>query len=139
MIISLPVISCARRFVRINEGAIEKHIAQYIYTKTDIGSGLNFKRKKFILLMERVAKGEITNIVVAHKDRLARFGFDFIEWFCNLNGCRIIVLNNTYKPPHQEMMEDFMSIMHCFSSKLYFLRKYEKKILNEVDMRGGNL
>ncbi|RUS94983.1 IS607 family transposase ISTko1 [Dulcicalothrix desertica PCC 7102] len=100
---------------------------------TDIGSGLNFKRKKFIQVMEKVAKGEVTNIVVAHKDRLARFGFDFIEWFCNLNGCKIIVLNNTYKPPHQEMMEDFMSIMHCFSSKLYFLRKYEKKILNEVD------
>lgn len=34
--------------------------------------------------MERVAKGEVTNIVVAHKDKLARFGFDFIEWFCNL-------------------------------------------------------
>jgi len=95
---------------------------------SDTGSGLNFKRKKFLALMERVARREITKIVVAHKDRLCRFGFDFVEWFCNLNGCEIIILNNTYKPPYQELMSDFMSIMHCFSSKLYFLRKYEKKI-----------
>ncbi|NMG20352.1 IS607 family transposase [Brasilonema bromeliae] len=94
----------------------------------DFGSGLNFKRKKFISLMEQVSKQEIQSIVVAHKDRLCRFGFDFVEWFCNLNHCDIIVLNNTYKSPHQELMEDFMSIMHCFSSKLDFLRKYEKII-----------
>jgi putative resolvase len=43
---------------------------------SDIGSGLNFKRKKFLALRERVAKGEIEIIVVAHKDRLCRFGFD---------------------------------------------------------------
>ena len=78
---------------------------------SDTGSGLNFKRKKFLALMERVARREITLIVVAHKDRLCRFGFDFVEWFCNLNGCEIVILNNTYKPPHQELMEDFMSIM----------------------------
>lgn len=100
---------------------------------SDTGSGLNFKRKKFIWLMERVARREITTIVVAHKDRLCRFGFDFVEWFCNLNGCTIVVLDNAYKPPHQELMEDFMSIMHCFSSKLYFLRKYEKEIRNESE------
>lgn len=99
----------------------------------DIGSGLNFKRRKFIALMERVAKREIGTIVVAHKDRLCRFGFDFIEWFCILNNCQIVVLNNTYKTPHQELMDDFMAIMHCFSSKLYFLRRYEKEIRSETD------
>lgn len=100
---------------------------------SDIGSGLNFKRRKFIKLMEQVAKREIETIVVAHRDRLARFGFEFIEWFCNLNNCQIVVLNNTYKTPHQELMDDFMAIMHCFSSKLYFLRRYEKKIRSETD------
>ena len=46
--------------------------------------------------MEQVAV-EIETVVVAHRDRLARFGFDFIEWFCHLNNCQIVVLNNTYK------------------------------------------
>ena len=48
---------------------------------SDIGSGLNFKRKKFLKLMEQVANHEVKKIVVAHKDRLCRFGFEFIEWF----------------------------------------------------------
>lgn len=82
--------------------------------------------------MSKVAQGEVSKIVVAHKDRLCRFGFDFVEWFCNLHNCQIVVLNNSYKTPHQELMDDFMSIMHCFSSKLYFLRKYEKEIKNET-------
>lgn len=100
---------------------------------SDIGSGLNFKRRKFIKLMERVAQREVGVIVVAHKDRLCRFGFDFVEWFCELNNCQIIVLDKSYKTPHQELMDDFMSIMHCFSSKLYFLRRYEKEIRSESD------
>lgn len=100
---------------------------------SETGSGLNFKRKKFIKLMEQVAQREVQRIVIAHKDRLARFGFDFIEWFCNLNRCEIVVLNHTFKTPHQELMDDFMSIMHCFSSKLYFLRRYEKKFESEYN------
>ena len=100
---------------------------------SDIGSGLNFKRRKFLKLMEQVANHEVKKIVVAHKDRLCRFGFDFIEWFCSINNCQIEVLNNTYKTPHQELMDDFMAVMHCFSSKLYFLRSYEKKIQSEID------
>lgn len=101
---------------------------------SEFGSGLNFKRKKFMGLMEQVLKQEVKTIVVAHKDRLCRFGFDFIEWFCNAHRCELVVLNNTYKAPHQELMEDFMSIMHCFSAKLYFLRKYEKVIRAEYKM-----
>ncbi|AOY83437.1 IS607 family transposase [Moorena producens JHB] len=100
---------------------------------SEYGSGLNFKRRQFIKLMERVAGSEIKTIVVAHKDRLCRFGFDFVEWFCSLHNCQIVVLNNTYKTPQQELMDDFMSIMHCFSSKLYFLRRYEKEIKLTVE------
>ena len=82
--------------------------------------------------MEDVTKGLVKEVVVAHKDRLVRFGFEFIEWFCQLHNCTITVLNNAELSPQQELMQDFMSIMHCFSSRLYFLRKYEKKIEKEV-------
>lgn len=102
-------------------------------TISDVGSGLNFKRKRFLALMERVLRREVQTIVVAHKDRLVRFGFDFIEWFCHQHGCEIVVLNNTYKSPHAELMDDFMAVMHCFSSKLYFLRRYEKEIKNQFE------
>ncbi len=83
--------------------------------------------------MQQVADGKIKKIVIAQKDRLCRFGFDFVEWFCNLNNCEIEILNSTYQTPYEELMEDFMAIMHCFSSRLYFLRSYKKKIKQEVD------
>lgn len=100
---------------------------------SETGSGMNFKRKKFIEIMEAVARKEVKLIVVAHKDRLVRFGFEFIEWFCNSNNCQIEVINNSYKAPHQELVDDFMAIMHCFSSKLYFLRRYKDEIKKEVE------
>jgi putative resolvase len=98
---------------------------------SEIGSGMNFKRKKLLSLVERVIKREVSLVVVAYPDRLVRFGFEFLEWLFKLHDCEIIVLNNSQLSPHQELMQDFMSIMHCFSSKLYFLRKYEKKIEND--------
>ena len=94
---------------------------------------MNFKRKKFIEIMESVARKEIKLIVVAHKDRLVRFGFEFVECFCQLKNCQIEIINNTYKTPHQELVDDFMAIMHCFSSKLYFLRRYKEEIKKEAD------
>lgn len=111
---------------------------------SEIGSGMNFKRKKFIALLESVQKKEVKLIVVAHKDRLVRFGFDLVEWFCSQNHCGIVVLNHTYKTPHGELMEDFMAVMHTFSSKLYFLRKYEKsikedkKLIDKADTMDNN-
>ena len=45
----------------------------------EVGGGLNLRRKRLIALLGRVLRGDIAIIVVAHKDRLARFGFDIIE------------------------------------------------------------
>lgn len=99
----------------------------------EVGSGMNFKRKKFLKLLSRVMTGEVGEIVVAHKDRLARFGFDLIEWLCNEHDCTVTVLKETAHSPEQEMVQDFVSIIHCFTSRLYFLRKYEKKIKDEIE------
>jgi putative resolvase len=94
----------------------------------EIGGGLNFKRKHFREIMRRVHAGEITKIIVAHKDRLARFGFEHIEWECNQYGCVVEVLNQQTLSPEQEMVQDLMTIVHCFSSRLYGLRRYRGQI-----------
>lgn len=98
---------------------------------SEVGGGLNFKRKKFLLLLERILKREIAVLVVAHKDRLARFGFDLIKWLCELNSCNLIVLNDQQLSPSEEMIEDILAILHCFSSRLYGLRKYKSQIEKE--------
>ena len=95
---------------------------------TEVGGGMNFKRKRFREIMTLVHEGKVATIVVAHRDRLARFGFDHIEWECRLNGCRVEVLNQQQMSPEQEMVQDLMTIVHCFSSRLYGLRNYRKAL-----------
>jgi predicted site-specific integrase-resolvase len=85
----------------------------------DIGSGLNYKRKRFVQLMEMVERGEVSEIVIAHKDRLVRFGFEWFEKFCKDHGVSILVMNADSLSPEQEMTKDLLSIIHCFSSRLY--------------------
>ena len=79
-------------------------------------------------LMERVERGEVSEIVVAHKDRLVRFGFEWFEKFCSDHGCTITVMNAESLSPEEEMTKDLLSIIHCFSSRLYGLKKYKKKL-----------
>jgi putative resolvase len=100
----------------------------------EIGGGLNYKRKKFLALLERVMQGDIERIVIAYKDRLARFGFDFFDWLCSLNSCEIVVLNQVELSPEREMVEDILAILHCFSARLYGLRKYKSEISKDQDL-----
>lgn len=104
----------------------------------DIGSGMNFKRKNFTKIMEMVELGEIKQLIIAHKDRLVRFGFEYFEAFAKRHGTEIIVMNNESLSPQEEMVKDLLSIVHCFSSRLYGLRKYKKKIKEAVTFEANN-
>jgi len=100
-------------------------VAEWFY---DIGSGLNYTRKNFLKIMEMVERGEVSNLIIAHKDRLVRFGFEWFEGFCENHGTRITIMNQESLSPEQEVTQDLLSIIHCFSPRLYGLRKYKKKI-----------
>lgn len=92
----------------------------------EIGGGLNFKRKKFLELIDSLP--EISEIIIAHKDRLSRFGFDLLEHLCIKNDTTLTVINIEKLSPEQEMVQDLMTIIHCFSSRLYGLRNYKKDV-----------
>lgn len=94
----------------------------------EVAGGLNLRRKGLLSLLGRVLKGDIKLIVVAHKDRLARFGFDLIEWLCQQFDCQIVVLNQDNLSPHQELVADIIAILHSFDRRLYSLRKHAPKI-----------
>ena len=93
----------------------------------EIGGGLNFKRKKFLNLIEEAISGKIETIVIAHKDRLCRFAFDLIEQLLQKRGCQIVVANAESMSPQQELVEDLMAVVHCFSCRLYGSRSYRKE------------
>lgn len=98
---------------------------------TEIGGGLNFKRPKFLAIVDRICRGEIRQLIVAHKDRLVRFGFELIRHICDEHDCELIVVNQIRLSPEKEMVEDMLAIVHTFSCRLYGMRKYEKKLKEE--------
>ena len=95
---------------------------------SEIGGGLNFKRPKFTELVDRILRGEISVLVIAHKDRLARFGYELLVHLCETHDCQIVVLNTESLSPEQEMVQDLMTITHCFSARLYGSRNYRKVV-----------
>ena len=100
---------------------------------SDIGSGLNNKRKGFLKIMDYIIKGELEFLVISYKDRLTRFSFDLLEWMINeySNG-KIIVLNKKEEQtPHEEISKDIISIMNVYVAKINGLRKYKSLIKNE--------
>jgi predicted site-specific integrase-resolvase len=102
---------------------------------TEIGSGLNFRRRKLNAILERIISGDIQCLVVAHKDRLARFGFDLIEWLCEKFDCKLVVLYQQKYSPQAELVQDMLSVVHCFSSRVYGLRKYEKQLREDSEIQ----
>lgn len=105
----------------------------------EVGGGLNFERKKFLALVDAIVAGEVKTLILAHKDRLARFGFPLLQHLCASRGCELLVLNNETLSPEQEMVQDLMTITHCFSARLYGLRNYRKKLKEALGSDAGAL
>ena len=97
----------------------------------DVGSGINFKRKGLNAILERAMSGEQLEVVVAYKDRLARFGYDLIERVINRPGGRVVVLNEVSLSPVEELTQDLLTILHVFSCRLCGIRKYREQIKAE--------
>lgn len=100
----------------------------------DIGSGLNYNRKQWNKLIEDCMLGLIKTVIIAHKDRFIRFGYEWFERFLKTNGVNIIVVNNEKLSPEQELVNDLISIIHVFSCRIYGLRKYKKQIGGDTEI-----
>ena len=111
----------------IEEYCVAKGYSNVEYI-TEIGGGLNFKRKQFCRLITDIMHQKISILVVAHKDRLCRFGFDLVQFIAAQSGTKIEVLNTEKMSPEKELVTDLMTIIHCFSSRLYGLRNYRKSL-----------
>jgi predicted site-specific integrase-resolvase len=93
----------------------------------DIGSGINFKRKGLQTILELALKGDLEQLVVSYKDRLARFGFELIEWIINKQGGEVVILDgSTDQSTEQELAEDLLSIVTVFNARNMGKRRYTK-------------
>lgn len=103
------------------------------YVYTDIASGMNEHRQGLNNLIADVKKGDIDTVYISYKDRLTRFGFGYFEYLFSLYGTKIEVVNLTKEEDfQQELTQDFISILHHFSKKLYSNRRKELKNLKKL-------
>lgn len=100
----------------------------------DYGSGLNYNRKKWNELLDDVMDGNVKTIIITHKDRFIRFGYEWYEKLCGRFNTNIIVVNNEELSPTEELVQDIVSILHVFSCRLYGLRKYKKQIERDEEI-----
>ena len=109
-----------RQIERLRRGAPEAEVIQ------DIASGLNFKRKGLRALLERLLRGDKLRVVVAHRDRLARFGFDLIAFLVERNGGEIVVLDQPVDQSGEaELTADLLAILHHFSCRMHGRRSHQ--------------
>ncbi len=99
---------------------------------TDIGSGINFKRKGLEHLLEQVHSGNVKEVVVTYKDRLCRFGSELIEWIFKKSNTKLVVLNEVSEIGElssKELSDDLLSIVTVFVAKNNGLRsaKFKKE------------
>ena len=95
----------------------------------EVGSGLNDKRKKLLELIDLVCNDQVKNVYVTYKDRLTRFGFNYLESMFNNHGVKIIVVKDIKedKDVKEELVDDMMSLIASFSGKLYGMRSKTNK------------
>ena len=99
----------------------------------EVGSGLNDKRKQIQVLIKMIMNDEVNKIYVTYKDRLTRFGFNYLKTICNAKGVEIIVVQDISKEKsvQEELAEDIMSLLASFSGKLYGLRSKGNVVNND--------
>jgi predicted site-specific integrase-resolvase len=103
----------------------------------DFGSGINFKRKGLLKLLEGTIEGDYRTVVVSHRDRLTRFGFELFQWFFKYYRVKLVVLDSSIGSKESELCKDLLSIVHVFSCRANGARRYRKKEVKSEEKEEG--
>ena len=94
------------------------------------------KRRGLVSILERVHAGDKLTVVVAYRDRLARFGTELIETLLKRNGGELVVLNQRDLSPEEELTTDLIAILTVFGARVNGLRRYRKEIKEDTTLPG---
>lgn len=95
----------------------------------DIASGISFEnRKEFFKLLDDVIDHKVAKVIITYKDRLSRVGFDLFYHLFKKFGTEIIVASQigSEKLDSEEIFEEMISLLHCYSMKMYSKRRVAK-------------
>ncbi len=94
----------------------------------DLGSGMNYNKKGLLQLLEMMVQGQISRLVITHKDRLLRFGAEILFRICELKGIEVVIINKGEQVSfEEELTQDVMEIMTVFCAKLYGRRSHKSQ------------
>lgn len=121
------------------------NIKSYMYAKgynfeiiSDIGSGIDYKKKGLQELLNKINDQDISKIIILHKDKLIGFGFELIEYLCKVNDVEIEIIDNT-EQSKKEMSENLVQIVTIFANCLYGQQsKKTKQLINGVKQNVSN-
>lgn len=101
----------------------------------DLGSGMNYDKKGLLRLLELIVQGQMSRLVLTHKDRLLGFGAEIVFRICELKGIEVVIINKGEQPSfEEELTRDVMEIMTVFCAKLYGRRSHKsKKIAEQIE------
>lgn len=122
------------------------NVKSYMYAKgynfeiiSDIGSGINYKKKGLQELLDKINDQKISKIIVLYKDRLIGFGFELIEYLCKINNIEIEIIDNTKQSKEQELSDNLIQIVTVFANQLYGqCSKKTKQLINGVKQNVSN-
>jgi excisionase family DNA binding protein len=109
---------------------------------SDVASGLKADREGLLKLLEYVTNRQVDVVVVTYRDRLARFGLEYLEYFFRQYGVRVeAALGDEQRDSHQELVEDMVEVVSSLAGRLYGVRSRRrrelvegfKKLLKEVE------
>ena len=100
----------------------------------EIGGGLNFNRKQFLQLVDDIVDGQVERVVLAHQDRLVRFGYPLLVHLCQTHSCELVVMDAETEAvsPEHELVKDLITITDCFSSRVPGLRTYRETLKKAI-------
>lgn len=145
----LPIILYARVSTRSQKDDLDRQVENlksYAISKgyafeiiTDIGSGINYTKHGLKQLIQKINNKEISKIIVFYKDRLITFGFELIEYLCELNNINIEIIDNTTISTKTELTNDLIQIITVFANQLYGPRsKKTLRLIQEVKADDNN-
>jgi len=97
---------------------------------TDLGSGLNYKKKGLKKLIHLIVSGKVGRLILTHKDRLLRFGAEIIFYLCTHFGTKVELIDEEKTLSDEEILtRDVIELMTVFSSRMYGKRAHKNKTL----------
>ncbi len=100
-------------------------------SNSDVALGISFdKRKDFFVMLDEIINHKVEKVIIAYKDRLSRAGFELFVHLFKPYGTEIIVVSEVVnkKLDSEEIFKEIVSLLHCYSLKLYSKRQSNKKI-----------